>query len=63
MAEAVERKNQGDNGEQEGVLDATKAVVMLCDVIGDNSSDEDLECINIKEDDQVRNIVVVSVIR
>ena len=63
MAEAVERKNQGDNGEQEGVLDATKAVVMLCDVIGDNSSDEDLECINIKEDDQVRNIVVISVIR
>ena len=63
MAEAVERKNQGDNGEQEGVLDATKAVIMLCDVIGDNSSDEDLECINIKEDDQVRNIVVVSVIR
>ena len=63
MAEAVERKNQGDNGEQEGVLDATKAVIMLCDVIGDNSSDEDLECINIKEDDQVRNIVVINVIR
>lgn len=62
MAEAVERKNQGDNGEQEGILNVTKAVVMLCDVVGDNSSDEDLECINIKEDDQVRNIVVINVI-